>query len=106
MPRLSLPPKERDRRSDLWNKIHAYIRNRSGWIVTQPSQFPLKFECKPDTDLPKLLANLGYLISDAGSAERFMPEAVEMRQNGTNNTVTIDRLAPTTVSIWTLDLPR
>jgi hypothetical protein len=102
MPKLSPPPRERERLHSLWNRLHAYIRNRNSWITSEPGRFPLT--CRPDSDLPKLLANLGYQIKDAGTAERFMPVSEEFKQAGGVTRVTVQHLEPVVLQIWELSL--
>jgi hypothetical protein len=107
MPRLRPLPAERQ--AALWSSLHAYIRNNGpAWITSVPNAFPATMECKADNDLPELLKAKGWIVSNGGTNEVFLPETVEYTQMGgrTATKVAVDRLIQTTVLLWTIDLPR
>jgi hypothetical protein len=107
MPRLSQPPAERDRRAKLWAALHAFVRNHGGWITTQPNALPARMEALPDSELPELLRAKGWLVTDGGQSDVFLPEKAEITLAGgrTPSKITTDRLVATTVSLWQIDLP-
>jgi hypothetical protein len=106
MPKLRPLPAER--LHAIWGKLHADVRNAGAWLTTQPGSFPARVECKTDSDLPEQLAAKGWIVSNGGTNEVFLPERVEYVQSGgrTGTKVEVDRLVATTVALWTIDLPK
>jgi hypothetical protein len=45
------------KRKDLWNALHHFVRsNNRGWITSPPGDPSVRIECKPDSELPDFLA--------------------------------------------------
>jgi hypothetical protein len=106
MPRLRPLPKER--LHAIWGACHAFIRNNGpAWITTMPGAWPLTLECLPDSALPELLRDKGYIVGNAGSQERYLPEPVVITLAGGrgDNKITTDRLVATAVQLWSISLP-
>jgi hypothetical protein len=71
-----------------------------------PNALPARMECHHGCELPALLSAKGWIVSDGGTTEVFLPVSAEMKLLNTNTVVTRDHLVPTTVSIFSVDLPR
>jgi hypothetical protein len=85
----------------LWERIDADISKHGGWVTSVAYMFPVRFECAPDLALPKYLRGQGYLVSSAGTAERFLPQTELVKINAMTS-VKRQHLAPGTVEIWEL----
>jgi len=82
----------REERAKVWDTMHAFVRNRGGYVVSIPHSFPLRVECSAGSSLPEMLEGLGYPTRQVGTAERLMPG-----EDG--------QIAPTTVAAFEIGLP-
>jgi hypothetical protein len=110
MPKLSLPPAERERlqreKRKKWADLEGLIAHNGGWSTGIPGIWPLVFEATLDSPLPEYFRSKGYGISSGGTASRFLPCTEQFRQAGNVTSVSIQHLKPTEVQVWSLDLPR
>lgn len=104
MPRLRPLPQEREKQKAMWGPLHAFIRNHYGYVTSAADRFPIRFECLPDAELPDALRSMGYDLKAAGTAERLLPQAEEVKQRGNVTTITNQHMVRTTVSVFEFDL--
>jgi hypothetical protein len=82
-----------------WTFLNDYITDNEGFITSQPNTTPIRFECWPDSILPKLLNSMGFDVFNAGLAERLMPIS-ETRKINANTTVTTQQTGPATLAVF------
>jgi hypothetical protein len=96
---------EKEKRSALWHRLHAFIRNEMASITTAPNIWPARLECRVGSDLPETLKSKGWLVSDGGQAEVFLPVSEQVKQAGGVTSVTIQSLQPTTINVFLVTYP-
>jgi hypothetical protein len=96
---------ERARLRGLWAACEFKIRRHDGWVTTQPHAFPLRFECLPTNQLPELLEDMGFVVRNAGVAERLLPVIREVKQAGGVTKIVSQALAPTEICIYQCESP-
>jgi hypothetical protein len=82
-----------------WTFLNEYITDNEGFITSQPNTTPIRFECWPDSILPKLLNSMGFDVFNAGLAERLMPIS-ETRKINANTSVTTQQMGPATLAVY------
>jgi hypothetical protein len=104
MPKLSPPPAERARRKTLWDELNRLCLNNDAWVTSPNHAWPLTVETL-NYDLPEALAEHGWLIQDAGSAERLLPVSEVIKQPGNVTSLTNQSLVPMTLKVFKIRLP-
>jgi hypothetical protein len=82
---------ENIRREARWEAIELFVSEMGGWVVSRLHSFPMRVECRPDSEIPKQLAARGYKLANSGSTQRFLPVG--------------DQLVLGPIDIWELRLP-
>jgi hypothetical protein len=88
-----------------WTFLSDYISDNQGFVVSQPNTTPIRFECWPDSILPKLLNSMGFNVFNAGFAERLMPIS-ETRKINANTSVTKQQIGPATMAVYQFSPPQ
>ena len=78
---------------ELWADWNATILDCGGWPVSRPDVWPLQFEVRDDSALPKQLKQLGYTVKHVGVSERLLPTAANQNP------------APQQVAVFEFGLP-
>jgi hypothetical protein len=81
------------------------IAKNSGAITSMPNTNPIIFEVRRGSPLPELLAECGYDVIQVGEAERLMPIAEVLTEQGTTTKITRQHVGPATVAIYEFKLP-
>jgi hypothetical protein len=100
------PTTDPDRLLAYWEVVLCWIEDGGGWVASPAYAWPVRFEAKPDSELPKLFRQRGYSVVYTRSAERFMPVTETVQIFNAVTTVERPYLAPGTVEVWTVDLPK
>jgi hypothetical protein len=94
-----------EREREFWGALNDYIRENEGFSVSEPHAPFIRFECRPESDLPDLLRAKGYSVNSAGTNERLMPVTELVREHGSIRKVVRQHVAPTTVAAFEFGLP-
>jgi hypothetical protein len=81
------------------------IAKNSGAVTSMPNTNPIIFEVRRGSPLPELLAECGYDVIQVGEAERLMPIAEVLTEQGTTTKITRQHLGPATVARYEFKLP-
>jgi len=81
------------------------IDKNSGAVTSMPNTNPIIFEVRRGSPLPELLAECGYDDIQVGEAERLMPIAEVLTEQGTTTKITRQHLGPATVARYEFKLP-
>lgn len=96
-------PKPLDKKDrDLWEDINVTIRECGGRTTTKPNEYPIQFECDPQSRLPNVLG-MTYEIVGVGIEEKLWP-FTEIIGSGTQKR-TATHVRPMPVAVWELRLP-
>lgn len=61
------------KRQDLWNAMHAFIRDNGGEVTSPPGAKIVRAAIPPASSLPSKLAELGYDARQCGRTSRIAP---------------------------------
>jgi hypothetical protein len=84
------PPLKNTKR--LWAAMANLVSDEGGWITSVPNNAEIRMETRAGSDLPELLAGLGYELQSLGGTERLLPVA--------------GGVAPVTVEIFCFIMPQ
>jgi hypothetical protein len=85
--------------------LFAFIRNRHGFVVSQPNLSPMRFEVTPPSSLPDELTRLGYTVRHIGATERLLPASEGLSEHSRKKKITRDQVGITQVECFELDMP-
>jgi len=77
--RLGEPFQPRWKARDLkerFARLHAFVTERQGWIVSVPGAEMVTIEVLPGSILPNELRDAGYALEAVGSGERILASAI------------------------------
>jgi hypothetical protein len=94
-----------EQQREFWNGLNSFIRENEGFTVSEPHTASIRFECRPESDLPDILRAKGYGVNSAGTNERLMPVTELIREHGSIRKVARDHITPEIVSVFEFRLP-
>ena len=94
-----------EKQREFWGALNDYIRENEGFIVSEPHTVNIRFECRPDCDLPELLKAKGYDLTSAGVNERLMPVVELVREHGSIRKVVRQHIEPQAMAVYEFKLP-
>jgi hypothetical protein len=59
----------------LWAAMCDLVSDEGGWITSVPNNAEIRMEARVGSDLPEVLANLGYELTSLGRGERLLPDS-------------------------------
>jgi hypothetical protein len=68
------------------------VASEGGWVTSVPNNAQITMEARVGSDLPELLAGLGYELASLGTGERCLPLGAGV--------------APATIEIWQFTMPQ
>jgi hypothetical protein len=94
-----------EKQREFWGALNDYIRENEGFTVSEPHTPLIRFECRPESDLPELLRAKGYDVNSAGTGERLLPVVELVREHGGTRKVIRQHIEPQAVAVYEFKLP-
>ena len=83
---------------EIWRELCQTISANGGQVISRPLDAHVRFQCERDNPLPNLLRDCGFNVIPAGTMEVLWPVIDELNRTS--------GVAPTTVSVWQLQLEK
>jgi hypothetical protein len=97
------PPSLNQRECLLWQKLHNYISDNEGVIVSIRNERRIVFQAKPDSSLDQLLLSAGYNVSPGNPVERLMPVITEEYRG--NKSFNCQSIGPVMLQEYMFEIP-
>jgi|SRR5689334_5516164 hypothetical protein len=96
-----------EKHRQVWQAIHAFIRNRGGSVISTVDASPIKFQVTAGSTLPAELAKLKYAVRSIGTTTAPMPTTEMIAQPGRprSEKVARDQVGLASLDIFEVDMP-